>query len=355
MTSRSTIRPASEDDWPRICELMAQTPMSASLPLAVERSVDHDLAHPTLGGTSLGFVAEHEGRLVGYLHGRIEQRALWDGSSLRPAPVIYAGDLRVASGHRRMGVARALAGAMLEEVRARGVTVAFGMVNEGNAGPLRLLPANPAFRMTVVKTFVTASRLLWCRPPRRAERLAPAATNGTALDSLVASWRTRLFGPWIEPAELRHFLRERPEVTLFRRVDESAAAFALADPARSRRLFFRRLPAPFRALRAAWNGLRSVTGAPRFPGHGEPWRSVEVVLADRARLSPDLEPSLLAEAHRRGAHALTLVESGLERRPPLRLSPPCYRLRTQLIAVDLGGSLPPFPADLPAYVDLAFL
>lgn len=354
MTSHS-IRPASRNDWPRITALMAQTPMSASLPLVVERSAAYDLAYPAFGGTSLGFVAECAGGLIGYLHARMERRALWDGRSLRPAPVVYVGDLRVAAGYRRVGVAHALGAALFEEVRARGVTVAFTLVNEGNVAALSVLQANPAFRVKVLRTFTTASRLLWRRPAMRTARLAPVDPEPMALVPLVTSWRERLFGPWIETEELTGFLSEHPEVTLFRRVEESAAAFALADPARSRRLLFRRLPAPFRALRAAWNGLRPVTDAPPFPGHGEAWRSVEVVLADRSRLAPELQADLLVEAYRRGAHALTVIESGLESRLPFRLSPPCYRLHTHLVAITTGDDLAPLPPELPAHVDLAFL
>ena len=347
------VRLATPADWPRVLELMGQTPMSASLPLAFERARDPALAYPSLGGESLGLLAERAGALVGYLHAGIETRAAWDGRGLRPAPVLYVGDLRVAAGHRRSGVARALGVALLEAAQARGVTSGFTLVNEGNQGALAVLRSNPSWRVTVLRTFTTGSRLLWRRPGAGTAHLAPVATDEADLEPLVAAWRGRLFGPWIEVEPLRRFLRERLEVTLYRRTGEVAPVLALADPARTRRLFFRRLPPTFRALRAAWNGLRPLTGAPPFPGDGEPWRSVEVIFT-RAPLSPDLEPQLLAEAHRRGAHTLTAIECGLDGGGLLRLSSPCHRLRTQLLMLTAGDEPPP-PPDLPVQIDLAFV
>jgi GNAT superfamily N-acetyltransferase len=347
------VRLAAPADWPRVLELMGQTPMSASLPLAIERARDPALAYPALGGESVGLLAERGGALVGYLHAGIETRASWDGRALRPAPVLYVGDLRVAAGHQRSGVARALGVALFEQARARGVTAGFTLVNEGNRGALAVLRSNPSWRVTVLRTFTTASRLLWRKPAPGISRLVPAATDESDLEPLIVAWRGRLFGPWTDAESLRRFLRDRPEVTLYRRADEAAPLLALTDPARARRLFFQRLPPAFRALRAAWNGLRPLTGAPPFPGDGEPWCSLEVIFT-RGPLSPDIEPQLLAEAHRRGAHALTAIESGLDGGALLRLSSPCHRLRTQLLMLTADDQPPP-PPDLPAQVDLAFV
>lgn len=358
-----SVRAATRSDWLRIVELMAQTPMSASLPLVLQRSSDPDDAYPSIvpsfesqaGTASLGFVAEVAGDLAGYLHARVDQRAVWNDGALRPAPVLYVGDLRVASAHRRQGVAHALGSALMEEVQSRGITSAFTLVNSGNTAALGVLRAFPGVRATVLRSFTTSSRLIWRRPPPGAGRLTPISTESASLDALVACWRTRLFGPWIEPHELRSFLLARPEIELFALKGQVTPALALADPSRSRRLLFRRLPSQFRALRAVWNGMRFATGAPQFPGHGEPWRSVEVVLSDRRLLTSVLEPDLLALAHGEGAHALTLIESGLESSRKLRLSSPCYRLCTQLIALSFNCDLPQPPADLPAHVDLAFV
>jgi GNAT superfamily N-acetyltransferase len=353
--SETRVRAASEADWSHVRELLASVPMSASLPFTVRRSEDHQLAYPRLRGTPIELIAVRGAELVGYVHGLVAERLLWDGRCLVPRQVLYAGDLRVAPGRRRAGVARRLLGAMTEEARHLDTEVACALVNEGNAAAVGLLAAAGG-RHVAVRTFTTAARLLLRRPGRRPGRLVPCALDDAMLDGLIARHKARLLAPSCDRADLLRLGARHPELTFLRAPPATDRVFAIWDQRRVRQLVATRLPPLLRTLGIAWRRLARWTGAHRFPAVSDSLRTVEVTFDSGARVT-EHEEDLVALAHAGGAHLLNVIESGLDPQlAPARLRGPSVRLRSTLLAVGLGGrSLPEFPPHLPVHVDLAFV
>lgn len=234
------VRETTEADWPEVRALIAQTPMSAALPLSFERGDSRARAYPRFNGESLDLVATREGRIVATLHGQIEERQILSGGSVRRARVVYAGDLRVRSGRQGRGLATELLRAFKARALARDVEFGFCLVNEGNDVMLRLLQSVPELQARVVRTFTTASRLLLRRPTSLRgviERITPTRPQFEALAEQLSS---RALAPHIDGAALQRLCEEFPELRFYRAGTGADPAFALWNMARTRRFTLQR-------------------------------------------------------------------------------------------------------------------
>ena len=102
--SASTVRPATAADSDALNCLVRGCPMQADISLIVERDPDF-FALGRARGSANTFLAEVDGAVVGCISAR-RHCAWWDGA---PRDICYIGDLRIAPGQRRRGIATQLA------------------------------------------------------------------------------------------------------------------------------------------------------------------------------------------------------------------------------------------------------
>jgi ribosomal protein S18 acetylase RimI-like enzyme len=338
-------------DWADIYALLARTPMSARVPLAVERAGDPAAAWPALGGEPLSLVARAGGRVVGFVHGLLAARHVDPGDARAVETLLYFGDLRVDAGARRLGVARRLLDRLATLARARGVRRGYCLTNEGNDAMLRLLEAPGArLRGRRSRTFTTAS--LWA-PPRAAALAEVPLPAAAALEPLAARWRGSFLGPAVDGAGLAAWAAGARGLRWLR--DPAGAHLALWDQAGFRRLRVLDRPLPLRLGGALLDAATPLTGGRRLPAPGAAFRIAEIALA--AAALDGAWRGAARSAFAAGCHLVNVVERGLDPAEP-RLPLPLWALRTRTHVVGFGiDGAPPLvcPPAARVWVDLGML
>jgi GNAT superfamily N-acetyltransferase len=342
---------AADLDWADIYALLARTPMSARVPLAVERAGDPAAAWPMVAGEHLSLVARAGGRIVGFVHGLVSPRHVDARDARAVETLLYFGDLRVDAAARRLGVARRLLDRLATLARARGVRRGYCLTNEGNDAMLRLLAAPGArLRGDRCRTFTTAS--LWASP--RATALPEVATPlAAALEPLAARWRSSFLGPVSDGAALADWASRARGLRWL--CDRAGAHLALWDQAGFRRLRVLDRPLPLRLGGALLDAATALTGGRRLPAPGAAFRIAEIALAAGALDGAWRGAARLAFAA--GCHLVNVVERGLDPAEP-RLSLPALALRTRTHVVGFGidGTAPLVcPGAARVWVDLGML
>lgn len=350
------IAPVGQGDWEKVRSLMRETPMSASLPLVLARGADHDLAYPQFDGSAIRLVATDGERVVGYVHGKIEQRQLWRRGSLSLQNVLYMGDLRIAQDARRFGLASRLMGAAIEEARGQGLTTGFGYINEGNQAVIdmmsRITPGGAACRM--LRTFTTVSCLLPYRPrlPKgpQFEAFEPAAG---AFENLAHQLSQRFLAPNVTADSLSALKQKYPSLRFYReKGGGGTVAFALWDQGAVRELVVNDLPPKLRVVSMGWDAVGRFTGAAKFPRRGEAIRSLEVTLTPR-KLSREALAAIAHESFSLGAHMFNIISDDVA----VPIGGLANRLRTQIFyfTISAEDDLQECPAEVPTFVDLGFV
>lgn len=344
--------------WPAVCALLDQVSMGGAMQVAIQRSVERARSYLNLGGHHVDVLLRKDGALVGFARGRVERRQLWDGARLAPGLIALGGDLRIAPAARGTGALRALFDAIRDHGVSRGWYQGFGLINEGNDKIYGLMTAERHGQTSkLLRTFTTASVMLWRRPPRpKAPPLEAFTPSDAELEAIPRALAHRLFAPAPEAGVMTAVRATFPEMKFFRSTRDGAFVTALWNPARARQLRLHGLSPALRAVRLLWNGARPLTGAQPFPAAGEVVQSVELAFTVRERLDAAALAQLAHEAHALGGHVLNVVTQGLAEGEVLKAPGLATSLRTRLLSfAHAGRPLVEGPADLPAYLDLAIL
>lgn len=295
--------------------------------------------------------------LVGYIHTIIAQRRVWSGARFSIVPVCYVGDLRILSGHRRHGIAKALAGALCESIRALGVEFGWCLVNEGNSAALRFLQSGEVFASArIVSSFTTCARLFPWAPRSGTDVFERVDAQNARFDNLLEKWEHRCFSPVADSAQVKAFCATHAELKLYAQKGQREVVFGLWDQSNHRQLALARLPPAVAAARACWNALSRWSGAPSFPPAGMPWTSVDVTLCALPEISREAAEFIAREAFAMGAHTLNVIEPKSIGEKPHSLPGPAFRLRTNVLSLALLQKKPPeHPPALSVEVDLGFV
>jgi len=344
--------------WPAVCELLDQVSMGGAMKVAIQRAPDRALAYLNLGGHHVDVLLKKDGALIGFARGRVERRQLWNGTRLVPGLIALGGDLRVDPAARGTGAVRALFDAVREHGVSRGWYLGFGLVNEGNDKMYGLMTADRHGQTSkLLRTFTTASVMLWRRPPRPSAPPLEAFTPSDAeLEAIPRALAHRLFAPAPEAGVMTAMRATFPEMKFFRSTRDGAFVTALWNPSRARQIRLHGLSPALRAVRLLWNGARALTKAQPFPGSGEVIHSVELAFTVRERLDTASLAQLAHEAHALGGQVMNVVTEGLAQGEVLKAPGLATSLRTRLLSFAHGGkALVEAPASVPAYVDLSIL
>lgn len=350
------IEPTTAAEWPEVQALLRDTPMTASVPLAIERAGSEADSFPLLGGgKALSYVARAEGRVVGYVHAAMEDRlVLDDAGKMAPETLLFGSDLRVEPSFRRKGLAHQLLAAVGTEALKRGVERGFGYVNEGNRSALALREGLSGATITIARTFTTVTRMLISRAAE-ARDLPIVTPSERAFELLARRLSERLLAPVVTPSSLMALARAAPEIVWVGTPEK--IDFALWDQHERRRLrVLGALPAGIAATLAVWRAASKLTGGAVPPGRGGSWRALEVSLVADPEAVERHAAAIFALAGARGAHFVNAIERGPDpSRKPLVWPGVKRRLRTQLLVFGMEGTTPPrVPGDHPIHVDLGF-
>jgi GNAT superfamily N-acetyltransferase len=346
-----------EVDWPKVQHLLQSTPMTASLPLVASRLNSPELAYPVIKGKIFDLVAKKDGKIIGFIHGRQEEKMCYRDGQFNRIVSVYLGDFRVDRSARRLGVASQLGHALKKYCADQNLTYGWSVVFAKNK-PMINFYSRFAENVQHVRDYWVVSRLILARPQKKEnfsyERFIP---EEKAFEILAKELGNRFLGPAVSAQDIKVFYQQYPEIRFYRRKGKNEIAFALWNQGRFRRLLLTELPWFVRIVRWGWNSFGRFTGAHPFPKAGEPWNSAELTLFTEKQPAADFEKLIVAEAYDMGCHTLNLIESGLGGDYPyIKITGPAYRSQLKLMSYSLDGISPLNAPDfVMADVDLGFV
>ena len=128
-----TIRPATTNDLPRICEFAAEFLHKMSVGVSVQEALQvfqYVLKHPNAG---IIIVAEHKDGVCAYAYASYEWRSEFGGETM------HCVELFVEQAWRKKGVGANLVGELVQIARQRGIRRVAAEVHAGNATMERIL------------------------------------------------------------------------------------------------------------------------------------------------------------------------------------------------------------------------
>ena len=208
-----SVVPMQETDWPQVQNLLETTPMTASIPLAAARPNQPEVAYPVIHGDSMDFVAKKDDRVVGFIHGRVEEKMAYLDGEFKSVKSAYLGDFRIDKTCRRQGLASKLAYSISDALKERGIDYGWGVVISKNK-PMLKFYNKIADKVIPVREYTVASRFIWSKPKKLKkssyERFEPTSEN---LKVLAEKLGKRFLGPKVTTDNLLH-LREIYPISL---------------------------------------------------------------------------------------------------------------------------------------------
>ncbi len=352
----------SPEEWSKVRKLMADVPMSSSVPLIFARSGAPDQAYPSIGGQNILLTIKENGQILAFLRGFLHTRRV----DKKEVKFIYLGDVRVAPGWQGKGLTLKLAYKLKDVIVDTGCRQGYFLVNQGNSPIERILLKVPGLttrEMTRHKTasFLIAKKAMTLEPPPYVQ-FTPTAMD---FDAYLEGLRHYYLAPAWSGEEFAKFHKIYPEIRFYRRTDtrESTIAFALWNQSRIKQLSVGRYTPTIRLIRSSWNLVSRFTGAPFFPDLGNPWQQMEICffnpLAFQAN-SPKLSLSTIdqfasSEAWDMGCHLVNRIYTGLHQKS-WTPSGFYYQSTAHLIVFGFDGEKPLENATkAPVFVDLALI
>lgn len=344
-------------DWPKVQALLADTPMSSSIPLVAIRPKDLNISYPLLKGETIDLVAKVDERVVGFIHGRKEKKMAFKDNGWVEVESIYLGDFRVDKSMRRSGIATQLRNAIVNYCKENNLKYGWGVVISGNHKMLQFYQQFSKNAQSVLE-YTVASRLLIFKPRNRKDySYIQFQPNKVDFEVLAQKLSQRFLGTVVNGTDIENLYRKHPEIKFYKRKSQNGISFALWNQNEIKQLLLKELPLTIKGIRFFWNTLSFFTGAHPFPKAGQTWNSADVSMFVDTQIEDDFENFISNEAFKMGCHTVNIIENGLgDSYPQFKFKGASYRIKLKLMSYSVGEEAPLLPPKSATVdIDLSFV
>lgn len=262
--------------WPLVQELMARSPMSAAMPLVIERPHPNlESAYPVLKGTNICYVCFDADKLVGYFRVLLAPVMISEDTRLTG----YVSDVRIHSDYRGQGILQKFMNMHKQDIIKLGGYGSYCFSNVGNKALETAIAKDRDLQAQILCSFET--RAFFLHGIYRSRSFSLTKVLKPQLSQVVALDFKYTFNTQLNEAEWNTFLSQNTEIEFYATSEApEKVIFALWKTSRYRRYSMHSYPLGISLMQKIWNKTLALYRANPIPSETQEWSIIDICFVD---------------------------------------------------------------------------